>query len=291
MHDQTLTMIQRWAKQQAMVRAVLLTSTRARPDAQPDPFSDYDIILAVTDIHPYFTDRTWLGRFGVVLVVYRDPIREACGYEQFAYITQYEHDLLKIDFTVMEVDLLRVLPDDCDLRDELDMGYQVLLDKEGVTGGLPAPTYQAYRPKPPTEAIYHEHIEVFFHEATYVAKNIWRDELLPAKYSFDQVMKQHFLREMLLWRAGIDHHWSITEGVLGKGLKQYVPAVRWRQLEETYVGADVEAQWQALFGLMALYREVAVEVGTALGFQYPHEMDRHMDMYLRNIRAMPSKTR
>jgi aminoglycoside 6-adenylyltransferase len=253
------------------VRAVLLTSTRARPDAQVDPFSDYDIILAVSDIHPYFADRTWLSSFGRVLVVYHDPIQETCGYQQFAYITQYEDDLLKIDFTVMETELLRMLPQDCGLRDELDMGYAVLLDKDGLTQQLPESTYKAYRPTPPTEAEYLEHIEVFFHEATYVAKHIWRDELLPAKYSFDQVMKQHFMRVMLIWRAEIDHQWSIKEGVLGKGLKGYIPAARWHQLEQTYVGAKTEAQWEALFRLIALHREVAREVGTALGFRYPHK--------------------
>ena len=49
------------------VRAMLLTSSRADPKAHLDLFSDYDVILVVTDIHPFFEDRTWLQDFGQVL--------------------------------------------------------------------------------------------------------------------------------------------------------------------------------------------------------------------------------
>jgi len=87
------------------VRAMLLTSSRADPKAHLDLFSDYDVILVVTDIHPFFEDRTWLQDFGQVLVVYRDPIRLDYGLEAFAYITQYE-DGTKIDFTLWPVETI-----------------------------------------------------------------------------------------------------------------------------------------------------------------------------------------
>jgi hypothetical protein len=37
-------------------------------------------------------------------------------------------------------------------------------------------------------------VEEFFHEATYVAKHLRRDDLLPAKYNLDHAMKQRDLR-------------------------------------------------------------------------------------------------
>lgn len=286
--DTVIQQVIAWASQRESVCAVLLTSTRARPEFELDPFSDYDIIVAVTDVQPFFVDRGWLNDFGAVLVLYRDPIRTQCGYPRFACITQYVQDRLKIDFTVMQADLLRHLPTECDLRDELDAGYRVLLDKDGVTNELPAPTYRAYIPTAPTEAEYRETIEVFFHESSYVAKNIWRDELLPAKYSFDHVMKQELLRLMLVWRMEIDHNWSIRPGVLGKGLSRYLRADVWQQLKSTYVGAGSEENWDALFRLIDLYRQVAVEVGAALGYAYPHDMDRRVCAWLREVRAMNS---
>ena len=43
-----------WAKKQEEIRAMLLTSTLTNPNAPVDIFSDYDVILAVEDIHPFF---------------------------------------------------------------------------------------------------------------------------------------------------------------------------------------------------------------------------------------------
>jgi aminoglycoside 6-adenylyltransferase len=59
-----------WAMARSPIRAVLLTSTRAIPDAPIDLLSDYDVILIVQDIHPFVADRIWLNDFGDVLVVY-----------------------------------------------------------------------------------------------------------------------------------------------------------------------------------------------------------------------------
>ena len=56
------------------IRAMLLTSTRAIPHGPLDRFSDYDVILAVEDIHPFYEDRRWLEDFGDVVVAYWDPL-------------------------------------------------------------------------------------------------------------------------------------------------------------------------------------------------------------------------
>ena len=135
---QTLRGLVRWAEKQPSVRALLLTSSRANPNAAVDLFSDYDVILAVADIRPFFDDRTWLEDFGPVLVVYRDPIKHEhgeVGLGRFAYITQYE-DGTKIDFTLWPVELLRCVVAAPELPDDLDVGYTVLLDKDGLTAEL-----------------------------------------------------------------------------------------------------------------------------------------------------------
>lgn len=273
-----------WAEQQESVRTVLLTSTRANPSADLDAFSDYDVVLVVQDIHPFFDDRTWLQNFGQVLVVYCDPIHPAPGYgiEIFANVTQYE-DGLKIDFTLWPVELLLRIAEDPVLPPCLDVGYTVLLDKDGLTEGLKAPTYTAYIPSPPAEETYRAVVENFFSDAPYVAKNLRRDELMPAKYSLDAVMKQKYLRQMLEWRMEIDHGWSLKTGVLGKGLKKRLPPRFWAELESTYVGAGTEENWEALFKTIDLFRKVAIEVADALGYEYPQDLHRRVVDYLQRV--------
>src|SRR5215831_20835088 len=124
-----------WAKQQESVRAMLLTSSRTAPDAPLDRFSDYDIVLVVTDIRPFFEDRAWLNDFGKVLVVYRDPIQHFYGLESFGYVVQYE-DSTKIDFALWPIEVMQRVAGDPVLPEDLDLGYRILLDKDQLTDGL-----------------------------------------------------------------------------------------------------------------------------------------------------------
>jgi aminoglycoside 6-adenylyltransferase len=273
-----------WADQRPAVRAMLLTSSRAIPNAPVDVLSDYDVVLIVRDVLPLYEDRTWLEAFGPVLVLYRDPLEPYYGFLKSCYVTQYE-DGLKIDFTLWPVEILRRIVAAPQLPDEFDAGYQVLLDKDHLTDGLKPPTYKAYIPKPPTEAEYRDAVELLFHEATYAAKYLWRDDLMAAKYMLDHIKQEH-LRPVLEWRVEIDQHWSLKPGLYGRGMKKQLSPDLWAELESTYVGSGREENWAALFGTIALFRQVAIEVGDRLGFAYPLDLDRRAVEYLRKVKNL-----
>ena len=283
--DRVIQLLIGWAKGREPVRAMLLTSTRTRPDARVDLFSDYDVILVVSGIHPFYEDRAWLEDFGRVLAVYRDPIKLEHGIERFAYITQYE-DGLKIDFTLWPVEMLRWIEAVPRLPDDLDVGYAVLMDKDELTVGLQPPTHMAHVPRPPSQEEYETQIEVFFHEATYVAKHLWRDDLMAAKYNLDYAMKAKKLRQMLEWRIAMERGWSFKPGAYGKGLKRHLDPETWQELARTYVGPGEQDNWAALFATIHLYRRVAIEVGEHLGYRYPHELDRRVMVYLEKVRCL-----
>ena len=285
--DDVINHIIKWGKQQDSIRAMLLTSTRAVPNAPLDEYSDYDVVLVVKDIHLFFEDRSWVEEFGNVLVPYWDPIHldPDHGIEKVANVIQYA-DGLKIDFTLWSVELMRKIIEVSVLQAELDAGYRVLLDKDNLTDEMQPPTYKAYIPTRPTNEVYQKTIEDFFSDAPYVAKCLLRGELFPVKWALDYDMKHVFLRPMLEWRAEIDHGWSIPVGALGKGLKKKLSPKIWNQLENTYAGAEVDGNWEALFCTMALFRQVAMEVGEALGYAYPQALDERVIAF---VKAMQNK--
>jgi aminoglycoside 6-adenylyltransferase len=286
MSDSVPTLIQ-WATARNPIRAMLLTSTRAIPDAPIDILSDYDIILIVQDIHPFVADRTWLNDFGEVLVVYWDPIHPdpVFGIEQSGNVTQYA-DGLKIDFTLWPVDLFQQIVAAPELPAELDAGYRVLLDKDHLTARLRSPIGKAYVPQQPSLTTYQTLINDFLSDAPYVAKCLWRDELLPAKWCLDYDMKHIYLRQLLEWRMEIDQGWSVPAGSLGKGLKKRLPAEIWAQVEQSYVGARLADNWDALAHTMALFRQVALEVGAHLGYAYPDELHQRVSAYVEHIKQL-----
>jgi aminoglycoside 6-adenylyltransferase len=266
---------------------MLLTSTRAVPNATVDFLSDYDVILIVEDIHSYYENRRWLEDFGEVLVVYWDPIYPdpEHGIEKTANVTQYA-DGLKIDFTLWPLGLLQKIVQAPALQAELDAGYRILLDKDELTRDMKPPTHRAYIPVRPTNAVYQLLINDFFTDVPYLAKCLLRGELLPAKWCLDYDMKHVHLRPMLEWLVGLEHNWSVPTGSLGKGLKKRLPSEIWSQLENTYAGGNVEENWGALFRTITLFRQVAMEVGAGLGYEYPLELDRRVTAFAQRMREM-----
>lgn len=285
--DEVFDKLVQWAEQRDSIRAMLLTSTRAVPDATVDFLSDYDVILIVEDIRPFYEDRSWLEDFGEVLVVYWDPIYPdpEHGNEKTANVTQYA-DGLKIDFTLWPVALFQKIVQAPALQAELDAGYRVLLDKDNLTREMKPPTYRAYIPTRPTNEAYQLLINDFFTDVPYMGKCLLRGELLPAKWCLDYDMKHVHLRPMLEWRAGVEHNWSAPTGSLGKGLKKLLPSATWSRLEDTYAGASTQENWDALFRTITLFRDVAIEVGKGLGYEYPLELDQRVTAFVQRMQEM-----
>jgi aminoglycoside 6-adenylyltransferase len=272
----------KWANQKPDIRAVLLTSSRSKPDADLDEFSDYDIIFVAEDIKPYRENESWLEEYGKVLVVYRDPIEIRYGFERFIDVTQYESGL-KIDFTLWPVELLKRVVGMEKLPDYIDDGYKVLLDKDGLTRGMKAPSGKAFVPKPPTEAEYLKFIEGFFHNTPYATKFIRRGDFFPLKSMFNY-MRYEKLRTLLEWKVEIEHGWSLKSGIYGKGLQKYLSPDIFNEIENTHAGNGADADWKSLFRIMRLFSKVAREVGNSLDYVYPEELDKKMVNYLKIVK-------
>jgi aminoglycoside 6-adenylyltransferase len=274
-----------WAGNRDDIRAMLLTSSRTNPDASLDVFSDYDVILVVTDIRPYFEDKSYLSDYGPVLVVFKNPVGQEDGFDCFGDITHYE-DGTKIDYGFFPVEWLQWVAEQPGLPPDLDVGYAVLLDKDHLANGLKPPTHTAYIPTPPTGPVYQDLIQEFWNDAAYTAKNLWRDNLIAAKHNLDVIMKFHVLRQFLEWQMEIEHNWSVRPGAYGKGLKKWINPGLWAELESTYVGAGIEENWDALFKTIDLFRKVAIKVGDHLGYVYPDDLDRRMMAYLHKVKNL-----
>jgi len=158
--DRIVQQLIKWGTGREDLSAMLWTSSRTNPAVPVDLFSDYDIILVVEDINPYYENESWLEDFGRDLVLYRDPLHLESGCQCFAEITQYE-DGLKIDFGVWPIGLLRKIAADPVLPDFLDIGFRVILDKDGLAVGLRTPYYRAFISSPPAEIFFQETIEEF----------------------------------------------------------------------------------------------------------------------------------
>jgi len=274
-----------WGEADSSIRALILTSSRAKPNGGADLLSDYDLIVATRDAPKLAAAVGSASEYGRPLVRWSDQ-DELYGITTYFCGVVYE-DGVKIDYTVWPGALLERVSQEALLPEGLDVGYRVLLDKDAVTAAWRPPTYRAHIPTPPTQAEYDALIDEFWWDTTYVAKSLWRGEVVFAKFMLDYDAKLVALRRLLEWRIELDHDWSLKPGAYGRGLERLLPADIWSELASTYVGTDIEDNWNALFRLTALFRRVAREVGGALGYPYPQQIDDKVTAHLEAVRGLP----
>jgi aminoglycoside 6-adenylyltransferase len=276
-----------WGTAHPLVRAMILTSSRTRPDGPVDLLSDYDLILAVSDVEPFAFADAWISEYGRPMVRWGDQ-GEMYGLATYFRGVVYQN-YIKIDYGIWPVALLDRISAETALPDELDAGYRLLLDKDQRTAGWKLPSYQAHIPARPTEEEYQALVQEFWWGTTYVAKSLWRDELVFARWMLDQDLKLVTMRRLLEWRIELDHHWSVKTGIHGRGLKHLLPPNIWSEFASTYGSLDVEEIWAALDRVIALFRQLAPEVSNALSYPYPQQVDEQVSAYLEAIRAMPPR--
>jgi aminoglycoside 6-adenylyltransferase len=66
-----------------------------------------------------------------------------------------------------------------------------------------------------------------------------------------------------------------------------LPVDTWAELLDTSVGPGIENAWTALWRTTALFRRVAGEVASALGFIYPQATDDQVSAFLKEVQWMP----
>ncbi len=279
-----LDKIQKWAETQPEIRVVLLTSSRANENKKIDQLSDYDVELYIENMKPYVENNDWLSNFGEVLILLPEK-RELLGIEQQTRMVIYKSGD-KVDFTLADIAVLKEICRLSHLPDWLDDGYRVLLDKEGLTKNLKRPVYKSYIPKKPSAEEYRSLVNEFWWETTYVAKNLWRQEILPAKYSSDYVIRYKLLLRMLEWYIQINRGWKCRTGFVGKGAMKSLNESEQNELSGIFSGADIKDNWQALFNTIRFFRKISVEVADNLGYKYPYELDTDVFEYIKKIWKM-----
>jgi aminoglycoside 6-adenylyltransferase len=280
--DVVLRRLLAWCESDQRVRAVVLTSSRA--NGRADELSDYDVVLGVRGLAVFRADPSWVVRYGEPAARWGEE-SELLGLAT-SFLGVVYADGVKVDYTVWPEELLaRVSAADA-LPDGLDVGYRVLLDKDGLTAAWAPPSYRAHIPARPAEDEYRAVVEEFWWASTYAAKALWRGEVVFAKFVVDHDMKLGPLRRVLEWKIELDGDWSVRPGVCGRGLERLLPADLRDDLAATYVGSGVEESWRALDATIALFRRVATEVADHLGYAYPVEADRQVSAHLAAVRRL-----
>ena len=282
--QEMLELIVSTAENDDRIRAVIMNGSRTNPNARRDIFQDFDIVYLVTDVGPFRNDRAWIRRFGELMILQmpeamQDPTPLNDG--RFAYLMQFT-DGNRIDLTLFPI---AKLPE-CH-RESLSL---LLLDKDGIVEPFPTPDESDFLPIPPTAKAFSECCNEFWWVCPYVAKGLWREEILYAKQMLDNVIREQLMK-MLTWHMGVKTRFLDSPGKLGKHLKRYLEPELWEMLENTYADASYESTWDSLNTMCELFRMTANQVGEHFGFDYPRNDEEKVSAHLKHVRSLPRDAR
>ncbi len=267
--QETIQKLKQWAESNEAIRALVLTSSRANGSSAPvDQFSDYDVCVYANSLD-YFKNDDLLTTFGNVLVCWPKHPRATLDENGITRLVIFE-SRLRIDFQI--TDVFDKPPGD------FDLGYQILIDKDGFTRNFPQSTKQEYVIKRPSEDEFLELVNDFFWDATYVPKYLWRDELFFAKFMFDSALRSYLVK-IIEWQIGLENNWSVTTNKYGRYFKRFLSDSEWKQIETTFAGANIEDNWQAFYTLVELFTSIARKIAIELQFHYPDAQEKKMLAY------------
>jgi aminoglycoside 6-adenylyltransferase len=277
--QEMLELIVSTAREDERIRAVIMGGSRANPNARRDPFQDFDVVYLVVDVAPFRHNFEWIKRFGEIMIMQmpedmQDPPPSNDG--GFAYLMQFT-DGNRIDLGIFPLARLSELQ---------DSQTRLLLDKDGLFKSVDPASESDYFPKPPTAKAFADCCNEFWWVCPYVAKGLWREEIIYAKYMMDQVVREQLMK-MLTWHIGSKTQFACNPGKFGKYYQHYLEPEMWAMLEKTYADSRYESTWEALLTMCTLFRAVALPLAEQFGFAYPHDDDQRVSAHLEHVRRLP----
>lgn len=268
--------IKTWAGTQPAIRAILVVGSQARQDHPGDQWADLDLMVFTTDSSEYLASTEWLKAIGRTWVVI--PSRTGDGDPEWLALFE---DGYKVDFIFYPLEELERLAQSSSLPGVYRRGYYVLVDKEGLADQILPPTFDAPPGQPPAEEVFRLVIEEFWYGAVYVAKQIRRRELWIAKYR-DWTMKEQLLK-MLEWHARATNGWHYDTWHDGRFLLEWTDSQSQQALYQVFGGFDTVDCWHALVASMDLFRRLAREAASSLGYPYPADLDGQVTDLVRTL--------
>ncbi len=266
-YEEMLELILQTAQDDERIRAVTMEGSNTTDGAVHDAYSDFDITFFVTDIREFTKGRTYMSRFGEILIQQcpDDWYEQPYDYESrnnFAYLTQYR-DGNRIDLTLVDVSNIAE-------QTKFTEPRRVLVNKDHFEELRNITSKEAFFINRPSGQEYFNTCNEFRWLSNYVTKGICREELYYAKCMMDEYM-MHMFMKMLNWKIAVDHDFRVTTGACSKYLKNYLSKEEMTRFQGIFANGEYGDMTEKLFVMYDYFAELARYVAEKLGYGFDDE--------------------
>ncbi|WMJ22807.1 aminoglycoside 6-adenylyltransferase [Paludicola sp. MB14-C6] len=269
------------ARENDRIRGVYLNGSRANPNAKKDCLQDFDIVYIVTGLEPFLKNPKWIDIFGE-RVIMQTP--EAMNVFPPSMKGRFPYLIQLMDGNRIDLCLIPISQKEQYISE--DKMTILLLDKDEPQRKLSKSTDEDYWIKPPTQDEFSEYCNEFWWVSTYVAKGLWRNEILYATEHLNGICRSMLLH-ILSWKAGLKTNFKVSVGKCGKYLEQYIKKEEWDAFIHSFGNGDVEQTWDALFTVCNLFSKNARMIAFHFNFNYDVKEEEKVITYLNQLRALP----
>ncbi|MBO9674899.1 MAG: AadS family aminoglycoside 6-adenylyltransferase [Sphingobacteriaceae bacterium] len=280
---QKLDAIIEWSEKNEDVRALLLTSSLVNPSAPVDEFSDLDIEFIFENNASYILNKNWTLDFGNPIAMIEED--ESCFDNKHAMKMVLYDDGVKVDFKLYSISKFIEETQQKELPEDWDIGYKVLIDKDGITQEMLKPTYRVSIINKPSEEKFKAILNDFWWDTTYVGKCLVRDDIFYAKFMSETIIRTEYLIPLIEWYISSEHNWNITTNKYGRLFKKYLTSEMWTKIEATFSGSNLDDNWKALLAITDLVSEIGTNLSKKLDYPYPYELEKDIRKYLAGIKS------
>lgn len=273
--DEVIESIVGWAKQDHRVTAVILTGSRGRAE-RVDRFSDIDVELIGPQPQHLASDDGWISHVGQPMVM----------------LPFDEHDLTtrlvvlprgrKVDFSLWPETRLKDMVEH-GLDDLYDRGYTVLVDKTGLSEGLPDATRIPQVSPRPDQAEFARLESEFWFEATQVAVYLARRDLWVVKHRENTM--HNCLLTMLEWSAQFDKSDPRFTWHIGHHMDEWLSPFDYTAAGDVFTRFDVEDTIRGVTSAMDLFERTTAAAASSLTLVHRPELAQTVRLHVAGVFA------
>ena len=201
---------------------------------------------------------------------YSHPYNYA-GHDNFAYLIQFK-DGNRIDLTLIDVCNIDKEQGCCEPR-------IVLLNKDNFKELKQINDESVFYIQKPSEMEYYNTCNEFRWLSVYISKGLCREELYYAKYAYDVLMMEMFIK-MLNWKIGVDNDFNVTTGDHSKYLKRFLTLEEMKRFHSVFPNGTYEDIWSKLYVIYDYFAEIAKYVGEALKYNFDAKETEEVRIFL-----------
>ena len=273
-----LELIRNTALEDDRIRAAWLEGSRANPNVPRDIFQDYDVVYIVEETGSFREDKHWVDRFGERLYMQypEDNVNYPSDPEHcYGWLMQFE-DGNRLDLHVCTWDYA---------EKEMEL-FIALVDKDGLLPARENRSDKIYWIRRPVQEQFSCTCNDFWWGLNNIAKGLWRKEL-PYVCDMLDFHLRPLLRQLLEWKIGSEHDFSVSTGKCGKYMNRYLPPEVYERYLSTYSSANVPELWRAVWEMCHLFEETALDVSERLYFAYQGQEAESSRKFLKRVQELP----